>query len=62
MKVEVAVLGSTSLIVFMTSVDVKQHSKSRRMEVDKAHEMCESRGGRHGSPSLTAVAVDEKQH
>ena len=29
MKVEVAVLGSPSLIVFMVSVDVKQHWKKK---------------------------------
>ena len=60
MKVEVAVLGSPSLMVLMVSVDVKQHwniaSELRscvKVEVDVL-----------GSPSLTVpmVSVDVKQH
>ena len=43
MKVEVAVLGSQSLIVLLVSVDVKQHLKKFRVQ-----ELCESRGGRPG--------------
>ena len=45
MKVEVAVLGSPSLISLMVSVDVKQHLKKLR-----AQEVCESRDGRPGLP------------
>ena len=41
MKVEVAILGSPSLIVLMVSVDVKQL---------RAQELCESRGGHPGFP------------
>ena len=41
MKVEVAVMGSPSLIVLMVSVDVKPF---------RAQDLCESRGGRHGLP------------
>ena len=47
MRVEVAVLGSPSLIVLMASVDIKQHLRKI------SHE---SRGGRPG------VSVDIKQH
>ena len=43
MKVEVAVLGSPSLKVLMVSMNVKQHDR-------RAHELCESRGGRPGLP------------
>ena len=46
MKVEVAVLGSPSLISLMISVDVRQH----RTDVIRAQEPCESRGGRPGLP------------
>ena len=35
MKVEVAVLGSPSLIVFMVSVDVKQHMKKEAIVTGK---------------------------
>ena len=41
-KVEVAVLGSPSLISLMVSVDVKHHEGDQ--------ELCESRGGRPGLP------------
>ena len=58
MNVEVAVLGSPSLIVLIVSVDVKQHSKKLRscvkVEVDIK-----------GSPSLIVlnmVSLDVKQH
>ena len=44
MKVEVAVLGSPSLVSLMVSVDIKQHLKNR------VQELCESRGGRPGLP------------
>ena len=47
MKVEVAVLGSPSLIVLMVSVDVKQHLL---MNTFRAQELCGSRGGRPGLP------------
>ena len=46
MKVEVAVLGSPSLIVLMVSVNVKQHRNS--LSPLRAQELCESRGGRPG--------------
>ena len=48
MKIEVAVLGSPSLIVLMVSVDVKQHG--RRNSAHRAQELCENRGGRPGLP------------
>ena len=55
MKVEVAVLGSPSLIVLMVSVDVKQHCTELRscMKVEVAV---------LGSPSLISrtVSVDVK--
>ena len=54
MKVEVAVLGSPSLISLMVSVDIKQHLKNR------VQELCESLGGRPGFPVM--VSVDVKQH
>ena len=47
MKVEVAVLGSPSLIILMVSVDGKQHSTST---ADRAQKLCENRGGRPGLP------------
>ena len=46
MKVEVAVLGSPSLIVLMVFVDIKQHWTTRI----RAQELCGSRGGRPGLP------------
>ena len=36
MKVEVAILGSQSIIVLMVSVDVKQHQKMKNM-TDKSY-------------------------
>ena len=42
MKVEVDILDSPSLIVFMVSVDVK--------DKERAHELNERRGGRPGLP------------
>ena len=48
MKVEVAVLGSPSLVVLMVSVDLKQHLKKTSSQSSGA--VCESRGGR---PELT---------
>ena len=47
-KVEVAVVGSPSLISLIVSVDVTQHSASH--VVHRAQELCESRGGRCGFP------------
>ena len=47
MRVEVAVLCSTSLIVRTVSVDIKLHMKKKNPRVQ---EMCESRGGRPGLP------------
>ena len=60
MKVEVAVLGSTSLIVLIVSVDVKQQNR-----LPRAQELCESRGGRPGflgslSLIILMVSVDRK--
>ena len=43
MKVEMAVLGSPSLILLMVSLNVKQH------EI-RIQELCESRGDRIGRP------------
>ena len=56
MKVEVAVLGSPSIIVFVVSVEVKAPRKKK--------ELCERRGGRPWLPSLLSliVSVDVKQH
>ena len=53
-KVEVAVLGSRSLIELMLSVDVEQHwFEEEEEEVDcRAQDLCESRGGRPGLPVL----------
>ena len=48
MKIEVAVLGSPSLIVLMVSVNVKQHLKKKN--VCRAQELCERPGGRPGLP------------
>ena len=47
MEVEVAVLGSPSLIVLMPTVDVKQHLKKKKKKI-RAQEPCECRGGRPG--------------
>ena len=43
-KVEVAVLGSPSLIVRTVPVDIKQHKE----EEEEEKELCKSRGGRPG--------------
>ena len=48
MKVEVAILGSPSLISLMVSVDVKQHLEE--IAELRAQELCESRGGCPGLP------------
>ena len=63
MKVEVAVLGSPSLIVRTVSVDVKQHFKKKRKKHHRAQELYEGRGGRPGLPVLMVptVSVDVKQ-
>ena len=45
MKVEVAILGSPSLIILKVSVEIKQHRTSVT-----AQELCESGGGRPGLP------------
>ena len=63
-KVEVAVLGSPSIINLMVSVDVKQYLKIR------VRGLCESRGGRPGLPVLNKpygfsgrkATVDVKQY
>ena len=47
-KVEVAVLGSPSLIIRTVSVDVKQHWT--RSQNFRAQELCKSRGGCPGLP------------
>ena len=55
MKVEVAVLGSVpSLKKPTVSVDVKQHFNQLRIR-GRAQELCESRGGRPGLPSLISL-------
>ena len=43
MKVEVAVLGSPSLISLIVSVDVKQHERKKK-DQSRAQELCGSRG------------------
>ena len=48
MKVEVAVLGSPSLIVLTVSVDVKQHLNLN--SDTRAQEVCKSRDGQSNSP------------
>ena len=48
-EVEVGVLGSSSFIVFMVAVDVKQHLKTNYTL--RAQELCERRGGRFGLPA-----------
>ena len=53
MKVEVAVLGSPSLVVLMVSVDLKQHLKKTSSLSSGA--VCESRGGRPGLPVLNSL-------
>ena len=59
MKVEVAVLGSLSLLVLRVSVDVKQHST---MSTPSTQELCEMVA--LGSQSLIVhmVSEDVKQH
>ena len=48
MKVEVAVLGSPSLIVLVVSVDLTHHLNLDFDENIRAQKLCESRGGRPG--------------
>ena len=36
MKVEMAILGSPSLIVLMVSVDVKQYLKKKKLDVENS--------------------------
>ena len=50
-KVEVAVLGSPSLIVLMVSVGVKLHS-TRTGQCHNFGAVCEGRGGRPGLPPV----------
>ena len=51
MKVEVAVLGSPSLIVRTVSVNVSNTKKEEGKKCSHgAQEVCESRGGRPGLP------------
>ena len=50
MKVEVAILGSLSLMVLMASVDVKQHWTELKDRCNRAQELCESRAGHPGVP------------
>ena len=61
MKVQVAVLGSTSLIVLMASVYVKQNLNSR---VSELRSCVKVEVAVLGSPSLIVlmVSVDVKQH
>ena len=49
MKVEVAVLGSPTVIVLTVSVDVKQHWTLTALR--RVQELCESRCGRPGFPN-----------
>ena len=57
MKVEVAVLGSSSLVSPVVSVDVKQHSTSTNIQVQ------ESRWPSWAPvPNKPTVSVDVKQH
>ena len=60
MKVEVAVLGSLSLIVLMVHVDVKQHRKDR----SELRSCVKVEVAVLGSPSLRSlmVSVDVKLH
>ena len=62
MKVEVAVLGSPSLIILM--VCGRKATLNSNKSVVRAQELCESRGGRPGSPSLISliISADVKQH
>ena len=59
-KVEVAVLGSPSLIVLMVSVDVKQHCTRGQ---DRGQELSECRGALLGLPFIIVrmISVDVKQ-
>ena len=51
MKVEVTLLGFTSLICLMVSVDIKQHCETGiNVVTRRAQELCESRGGCRGLP------------
>ena len=69
MKVEVAVLGSSSVIVLMVSVDIKQHLTLTGLVT--ALELCEHGGGSGLSFSMPffpqslifhAVSLDVKHH
>ena len=48
MKVEVAVLGSPSLIVLMVSVDVKQHLKKNEEQANLEPRRDQKQGGGAG--------------
>ena len=52
MKVEVAVMGSPSVITLMVFVDVKQPCTQPALPT-RAQELCESRGCRPGLPVPT---------
>ena len=64
MKVEMAVLGSPSLIVCMVSVDVKQRWKKKEPKSSELRSRVKVEVDVLGSPSLTVlmVSVDVKQH
>ena len=63
MTVEVAVLGSLSLIVLMVSVDIKQHLK-KIVNSSQLRGCVNDKVSILGSPSLIVlmVSVDIKQH
>ena len=64
-KVEVAVLGSTSLISVTISVDVKQHLKKKKKHIHSEPRSCvKVERAVLGSTSLISlmVSVDVKQH
>ena len=63
-KVEVAVLGSASLIAFMVSVDVQQHRTELNVEVRGLRTCAKVEVAVLGSPSLIVftVPVDVTQH
>ena len=64
-KVEVAVLGSPSLIVCMGFVDVRQHLKKKKKWSTTEFRSCvKVEMAVLGSPSLTVlkISLDAKQH
>ena len=75
MNVDVAVLGSPSLIIRTVSVDVEQHLKEKKNEKgrsesaeDQRRKDCKLRWRGHSGlpvsngPSISTVSVDVKQH